>query len=108
MGSLTHDGRMASGKYLKLDRFSFTESYSYELWCTGIAGRIRIALAGLRNHRWMYDGRSLASLVTRCGFEKVVILKPGDTTIQAPEGLNLAEREQESVYVEGTRPNQVA
>jgi len=32
MGSLTHDDRMASGKYLKLDRFSFTESYSYELW----------------------------------------------------------------------------
>ena len=53
-----------------------------------------------RNHRWMYDGSSLARLVTEAGFRDAKVLAAGETTIPDPGALNLRERERESCYVE--------
>jgi SAM-dependent methyltransferase len=75
----------------------------------GLAGsesavsRIRLALIGPRHHLWMYDGRSLSRLLRAAGFTEVSIMPPGKTTISDPGCLDLAERAEESVYVEATR-----
>jgi crotonobetainyl-CoA:carnitine CoA-transferase CaiB-like acyl-CoA transferase len=51
----------------------------------------------------MYDGRSLSKLLCDAGFAAVSIMPPGKTNITDPGGLDLEERAEESVYVEGVR-----
>jgi len=70
----------------------------------GIFPRLRAALIGPRHHLWMYDGRSLAVLLRDAEFTSVRIMSPGMTNIADPGALNLAERADESVYVEAVRP----
>jgi hypothetical protein len=65
--------------------------------------RIRLAVVGPRHHLWMYDGRSLSRLLRDAGFADVSIMPPGKTTITDPGCLDLAERAEESVYVEAVR-----
>ena len=65
-----------------------------------LARRLQVALVGPRHHLWMYDGGSLVRLLLRAGFREAVVLPAGRTTIAAPDTLNLAERAEESVYVE--------
>ena len=57
-----------------------------------------------RQHRWMYDGASLAKLLQDKGFVDVTVLPAGKTGIADPGELNLREREDESAYVEARRP----
>ncbi len=52
----------------------------------------------------MYDGESLARLLREAGFADVAVEPPGVTRIVDPGGLDLKEREAESVYVEAARP----
>lgn len=54
-------------------------------------------------HRWMYDGDSLRGRLEDTGFQDVVVLPAGETTIDDPGELNLREREEDSVYVEARR-----
>ena len=61
-------------------------------------------LIGPRHHLWMYDGESLARLLREAGFADVAVEPPGVTRIVDPGGLDLKEREAESVYVEAARP----
>ena len=70
----------------------------------GFRGHLRNILVGGRNHHWLYDGRSISSLIARSGFDDVRVLKPGETRIPDPGELNLREREGESAYVEAARP----
>jgi predicted SAM-dependent methyltransferase len=63
------------------------------------------ALVGFRGHRWMYDSRSLCELVEAAGFERVDLLAPGETHLEDPEGLDLREREAESIYLEAHTPS---
>jgi len=70
----------------------------------GLRARARWALAGPRHHLWMYDGDSLAKLVRAAGFADVLVAPPGSTRITDPGKLDLAERAEESVYVEALRP----
>jgi SAM-dependent methyltransferase len=69
----------------------------------GTIGRLKTLISGHRHHLWMYDGPSLVRLVTRNGFGQAVVLPPGKTQIPDPGELDLAERSDESVYVEATR-----
>jgi SAM-dependent methyltransferase len=62
------------------------------------------AVIGPRHHLWMYDGRSLVSLLCDAGFKDVSIMLPGFTNIASPGRLDLMERAEESVYVEGENP----
>jgi len=64
----------------------------------------RWVLIGPRHHLWMYDGASLARLLRDAGFVDTAIEPPGVTRITDPGGLDLKEREAESVYVEADRP----
>ncbi len=52
----------------------------------------------------MYDGKSLCRLLREAGFEGFSVMPPGRTMIPDPEPLNLREREDKSVYVEGIKP----
>lgn len=61
-------------------------------------------IVGPRHHQWMYDENSLCRLLVTCGFPNLMILKPGKTRIENPGRLNLAERPEESVYVEAKNP----
>jgi SAM-dependent methyltransferase len=67
------------------------------------SARFRLLVAGPRNHQWMYDARSLLSLVTRVGFSDAHACAPGETIIRSPGLIDLREREEESLYVEATR-----
>jgi hypothetical protein len=71
----------------------------------GIRARMKMALIGPRHHLWMYDGPSLARLLTDAGFTNVAIVPAGTTNIPEPGELDLAERADESTYVEGFQPD---
>ena len=70
----------------------------------GLLGKVRSVAVGDRGHAWMYDGRSLTRLLEAAGFENVEVLPPGVSTGPTAPGLNLAERSDESVYVEARCP----
>jgi len=71
---------------------------------SSFAARLELAMSGHRGHAWMYDGPSLCALVAARGFADVRETNAHETRIQAPEPLDLAERADESIYVEATRP----
>ena len=58
---------------------------------------------GFRDHQWMYDGKSLIKLLSSCGFKNVIALPPGKTNLTDEKDLNLYEREDDSVFVEGIK-----
>jgi SAM-dependent methyltransferase len=60
-------------------------------------------LVGFRGHRWMYDSRSLKYLVETAGFEGAELLAPGETRLEDPGGLDLREREGDSIYLEARK-----
>jgi len=66
------------------------------------AGRLRFLVFGFREHKWMYDANSLVRKLKQAGFQRVMVLRPGETTILEPGNLDLREREENSVYVEAT------
>ena len=51
----------------------------------------------------MYDDKSLIKLFSTCGFNTVIALPPGKTNLTDSRDLNLYEREDESVFVEGIK-----
>ena len=69
-----------------------------------LAGRIQALALGSRNHRWMYDAASLTRLLREHAFLEPQSLPAGTTTIPDPGGLDLREREEDSVYVEARVP----
>lgn len=68
-----------------------------------IGQKLRLFFAGYRHHQWMYDGNSLANLMQSMGFRNVTIQQAGNTLMKSPGALNLSERIEESVYVEGIK-----
>jgi predicted SAM-dependent methyltransferase len=70
----------------------------------GVFAKLRWLLFGNRGHHWMYDARSLGALASEAGFAKVEMMEPGQTRIAEPAGLDLREREIESIYLEAVRP----
>jgi SAM-dependent methyltransferase len=70
----------------------------------GMLSRVKIALVGPRHHMWMYDGRSLVGLLSDVGFADASVVPPGRTNVTDPGRLDLAERADESVYVEAIEP----
>lgn len=70
----------------------------------GIIEKIRFIAFGDRNHKWMYDGKSMKAFIKKNSvFKNVVILKAGETTITGDPLIDLKEHEGESVYLECRR-----
>jgi len=69
----------------------------------GLLAKLRWLLFGGRGHHWMYDARSLGSLMEKAGFAEVEMVEPGQTRIPDPTGLDLRERPIESIYLEARR-----
>ncbi len=67
--------------------------------------KLKYLIIGDRNHQWMYDGTSLIRLLSSMGFRNVHVVSAGETAIPDPDGLNLYEHEDESVYVEAYSPD---
>jgi predicted SAM-dependent methyltransferase len=66
--------------------------------------RRRVArLSRFAGHRWMYDERSLTARIAAVGFDDIVVVPSGSTTIGDHGELDLREREEESIYVEARR-----
>ncbi len=105
--------RLAAPDLLPLARSYVSGEYSADGFLTacvleldkprGFAARMRHAIFAGREHHWMYDGKSLAALMSDNGFIDIRVLDVGQTTISDPGSLDLREREEESVYVEGRR-----
>jgi hypothetical protein len=70
----------------------------------GLRAWARWTLVGPRHHLWMYDGESLAKMLSEAGFEHAAVVPPGSTLIPEPGQLDLQERAAESVYVEALKP----
>ena len=70
----------------------------------GFKAKLAEVSVGFRDHRWMYDAQSLCRVVGEAGFRDVVALPPGETRLVDPGALDLAERDDESCYVEGVKP----
>jgi len=66
-----------------------------------IKQKINLLVSGYRHHQWMYDGDSLTKLLLEMDFSSVEICKDGKTNIRDSGKLDLYEREEQSVYVEG-------
>jgi SAM-dependent methyltransferase len=67
------------------------------------AQRLHLLWVGNRHHQWMYDGRSLRSLLEKHGFVRAEVTPAGQTKIDGYEPLDLQERVSESVYVEAEK-----
>ena len=65
--------------------------------------KLNVIFSGYRHHQWMYDGKSLSKLMSDCGFRNVTIQEPGTTNIENAAGLDLYERSDISLYVEGQK-----
>jgi predicted SAM-dependent methyltransferase len=70
----------------------------------GLMRKLKWLLFGGRGHHWMYDARSLGELMEEAGFTAVEMMEPGQTRLADPAGLDLRERQIESIYLEGLRP----
>jgi hypothetical protein len=70
----------------------------------GFIERLRTAISGFRGHKWVYDGQSLATVLTRAGFVEAQVLPAGMTRISDPGPLDLCERAGKSDYVEARKP----
>jgi predicted SAM-dependent methyltransferase len=70
----------------------------------GLLAKLRWLMFGGRGHHWMYDARSLGGLIEEAGFVDVEMMEPGQTRIPYPTGLDLRERQIESIYLEARRP----
>jgi hypothetical protein len=100
------DLRLFVGEYLKTedaDRF-VTKLHMNRDIPTSLLGRLKHLVVGDRQHQWNYDALSLCRLLTSFGFEKPTALEAGTTTIRDPGTLDLAERVEESLYVEAEKP----
>jgi predicted SAM-dependent methyltransferase len=64
----------------------------------------RVLLRLARGHAWMYDERSLTRLLREHGFTEATALPAGKTMMADTSGLDLREREDESLYVEARSP----
>lgn len=69
-----------------------------------IRAKLKMLIAGNREHQWMYDGHSLSALLATAGFVDVKEIQPGETGIGNPGMLELRERESESIYIEACQP----
>jgi len=70
----------------------------------GLRAKMKWLLFGGRGHHWIYDARSLGSLMEEAVFVDVEMMEPGQTRIPDPAGLDLRERQIESIYMEARRP----
>jgi SAM-dependent methyltransferase len=100
------DLRIHVEAYLKNgDADTFVENmYMAPLRTDSFIQKLRYLLVGDRQHLWMYDGKSLCELLTKIGFKNPRVLSAGETTIPNPGELDLAERAEESLFVEAVNP----
>src|SRR5262245_21617606 len=68
-----------------------------------LSERFRLMLVGTRHHQWMYDGKSLCTLLNNSGFIDANAHPAGETSIKNPVSFDLYERREESVYVEAIK-----
>ena len=99
------DLRIAINNYLTDDDANeFMEYISVQAPPIGnLKEKLKLMVSGYRHHQWMYDGKSLSVLMEESGFRDVRVYSKGETSIKNLNGLNLHERSEESVYVEGIK-----
>lgn len=100
------DLRNAAYQYLRLhDADGFLRHLQFDLdKPRSAAARLRRMLSGGRGHHWMYDRDSLLALVEGTGFAGIEFMEQGHTRIAEPGGLDLNEREADSLCLEAWRP----
>lgn len=66
-----------------------------------IIEKLKLLLIGYRQHQWMYNKKSIVSLLRANDLKDVHIKSPGETNIIDYGELDLYERSEETIYVEG-------
>jgi predicted SAM-dependent methyltransferase len=100
------DLRNVAYQYLQVsDAESFLRRLQFDLdKPRGAVAQLRRMLSGGRGHHWMYDRESLVALVEGAGFVEAEPVEKGSTRIADPVGLDLTEREVDSLCLEARRP----
>ena len=100
------DLRTAAYQYLQMgDAEGFMRRLQFDLdKPRGPVARLRRMLSGRRGQHRMYDRESLVALVESAGFVDVEPVAEGRTRIADPGGLDLTEREADSLCLEARRP----
>jgi len=65
--------------------------------------KIILLIYGYRHHQWMYDQNSLCKLLEEFDFKDIQVCTDGYSRISEPEGLNLYERADNSIFVEAIK-----
>lgn len=103
LGKMTDEYRAQDNADLFLESIHLTEKRPKAL-----LSKLTHLFSGSLSHQWMYDGKSICSLLKSHHFCDPVILAPGETGIPEPDQLNLREREEEkSMYVETRKPGKI-
>jgi len=99
------DLQIVANKYfVEGDADSFMEEILVEAPpINSLKEKLILLITGYRHHQWMYDGKSITLLLKNVGFKNVRVLAKGETLIKNSNGLDLYERCDSSVYVEGTK-----
>ena len=69
-----------------------------------LISKLKLLIVGYRQHQWMYNAKSISKIFEDYGFSNVCILAAGETTLAELNGLDLYERSEESLYIEGKKP----
>lgn len=75
--------------------FEFEESNSFN--------KLKMFFLGPRRHQWMYNSKSLITLIEAIGFKEIVSLNPGETETDDIGSLNLFEGGVSSIFIEGVK-----
>ena len=65
--------------------------------------RVNIMMRQGGQHLWAYDGESLSLMLQKAGFSQALAQKFGVSAHPQMQGIDAAQREFESLYVEGVK-----
>lgn len=65
--------------------------------------KLRMAIAGDREHKIIYNGETLSNYISKHGFTNISVLKAGSTAIPYDTGIDLYWKADESLYVEAQK-----
>lgn len=78
-------------------------SLLYEFEESNLFNKFRMFFLGPRRHQWMYNSKSLITLIEAIGFKEIVSLNPGETETDDIGSLNLFEGGVSSIFIEAVK-----
>lgn len=78
-------------------------SLLFEFEESNLFNKLKMFFLGPRRHQWMYNSKSLITLIEAIGFKEIVSLNPGETETDDIGSLNLFEGGVSSIFIEAVK-----